>query len=243
MLTITETVAPAMLDRATFRAALHAAQAQYDCKDTRLYQSLKSGRCPRSVILRYAESSYRSAVLFCATVAEFTIRAPDREARLFMLENLLEEEGMHLRADTGIVHRKEQGHIALALRFLRACGGDPDKLDRAQHATTAGRAMLAEGRYLEAMSHLLIGQELKFGTASQEIMEALKPYGFSNRDLAFFAVHGDADLKHGNEALDIVVTRADTAEMQQRCLAEAAEGARIWFAAHGGGVSGAARAA
>jgi pyrroloquinoline quinone (PQQ) biosynthesis protein C len=235
MSTATDIMIERPMSRDAFSSALYAAEQSYRCEDTRLYRLLLSDRCPRSVLLRYARSTYYSAILFCATVAEFAIRAPDPEAKLIMLENLLEEEGMHLRADRGIVVRPEQRHVALARRFLRACGGDENDVHPdAMHATAPGRALLAEGRWLEAMSFLFIGQELKFGTASGLLFDALRRRGLAARDLAFFAVHVEGDTRHGGQALKLVADRADTLEVQCACLAAADAGAGLWFTMHGG---------
>jgi pyrroloquinoline-quinone synthase len=232
----------APLTRESFEAALLAAVEAYRCEDTRFFRLVAGGRCPPAVLLRYARSTFVSAGLFCATVAELIDKAPDGAARLVLLENLLEEEGIYLRPDKGLVARPERRHPALALRFLRACGGDESDVADASHATGPGRAMLAQGRWLEAVSFLLVGQELKFGTASQLILAALRGYGFAERDLAFFAVHGQADCQHGREALDLVLDRAHSPAEQQACIKAADDGARHWFDMHGSG-SGLRRAA
>jgi pyrroloquinoline-quinone synthase len=236
----------APLTRAAFEAALLAAVERWPCEQTRFYRLLATGRCPHKVVLRYARSTYVSAKLFCAIVAELADKAPDREARLLMLENLLEEEGIILNPRRGLVPRPEARHPALALRFLRACGGDDNESGAGQlgdgepqrdgdglNATAPGRAMLTQGRWLEAVSFLLVGQELKFSEASARLFEGLRRHGLSARDLAFFAVHVEADCQHGRQALDLVLNRALTADAQRRCLRAAEDGARHWFEMHG----------
>jgi len=211
---------------------------------TRFVRLLRTGRCPPAVLLRYARSTWLSASLFCASIAQMVETAPDAEARLILLENLLEEEGIHIRADRGLIVRPEARHPALAMRFLVACGGgeaEPDPVGDGVHATSDGRRMLDEGRWLEGLTCLLVGQELKFAVTSQVLFEALKAHGFAPRDLAFFAVHGEADLKHGRQALALVADRAVTREMQDACIAAAGAGARAWFEMHGGDAEGAGR--
>jgi pyrroloquinoline-quinone synthase len=228
------------LTRAAFEAELVAAVDRWPCKETRFYRLLATGRCPPAVMLRYARSTYVSAKLFCASIAELVEKAPDDQARLVLLENLLEEEGIFLRPERGLVVRPEKRHPALALRFLRACPGgegeDEATLDGdGLHATGPGRTMLAEGRWLEAISFLLIGQERKFGTASGQLFEVLRRQGLTARDLAFFAVHVEADSEHGRQALDLVLDRARTPAQQNRCIQAAGDGARHWFEMHGSG--------
>ena len=95
--------------------------------------------------------------------------------------------------------------------------------------------MLDEGRWLEAVAFMLVGQELKFATTSGIIYEALLQQGFKSYDLAFFAVHGEIDLRHGQEALKMVVDNAHTVADQRAALAAAEAGAHSWFKHHGGG--------
>lgn len=225
------------LDRAAFEQALLGAIAPWTLERTRFYRALTARRCPASLLRRYARSTYLSATLFCATIADLVDKAPDRDARLILLENLLEEEGIHLNARRGLVVRPEARHPALALRFLRATGvegvSEEDAFGDALHATGPGREMLAEGRWLEAVAFLLVGQELKFATAAEPLLKALGQQGFSDRDLAFFAVHIEADAEHGQQALDLVLDRAVTAQDQHACIAAAGAGARHWFDSHG----------
>lgn len=234
------------LARDAFEAALLTAVERWPCEETRFYRLLATGRCPHKVVLRYARSTYVSAKLFCAIIAELVDKAPDSEARLIMLENLLEEEGIVLHPRRGLIPRPETRHPALALRFLRACGGDdkdgeagrlgdgePGRDGDGLNATAPGRRMLAEGRWLEAVAFLLVGQELKFSDAAARLFDALRGYGMSARDLAFFAVHVEADCQHGRQALDLVLGRALTADAQRRCVRAAADGARHWFEMHG----------
>jgi pyrroloquinoline-quinone synthase len=229
------------LGRADFEQALLAAIDGWPCEQTRFYRLVDTGRCPAPVMLRYARSTFLSATLFCASIAELIDKAPDAAARLILLENLLQEEGIHLRPDRGLVVRPETRHPALALRFLRACGGDEAEdeaaVGDALHATAPGRALLSEGRWLEAVSFLLIGQELLFGSVSARLFDVLRRRGFADRDLAFFAVHVEADLEHGRQALDLVLDRARDGATQRACIDAAAAGARHWFEMHGGGAS------
>lgn len=218
-----------------FRAALIAAVETWPAEQTRLYQLLMARRCPPAVILRYAQSTYHSAKLFCATVAEMINKAPSERARLWLLENLLEEEGIVLKPSQGLVVRPEQRHPALAARFLRACGGNEhDAVANTPHATGPGRQLLADGRWIEAVAHLLVGQELKFGTASAFLFDAFHANGYSAHDLAFFAVHRTADCEHGEQALQLVIEQCRTSAEQDAALVAARDGTRIWFDMHGG---------
>lgn len=226
------------LSRAAFETALLEAIAAFRWEDTRFHRMLESGRCPKVLMLRYARSVYLSAKLFCASLAGLVEKAPDRAARLTLLENLLEEEGISMRADSGLMRRPEARHPALALRFLEACGGrEEDEAGRdgdGLNASGGGREMLAQGRWLEAAAFLLVGQELKFSHVAGCLFDLLQRNGMDKRDLAFFAIHVEADCGHGREALDLVIDRALTRREQEACIVAAEAGARSWFMMHGG---------
>lgn len=226
------------LTRAQLEQALLDAIGRFDFDRTRFCRLLASARCPRPILQRFGRETYRGASLFCANLADLAESAPDSEARLILLENLLEEEAVHIRAGRGVVVRPEQGHRALALRFLKACGGgDPEVSDyagAAAHPLVPGWQLIGEGRWLEAVSFLLIGQEMKFAAVAERLFGLFRSLGFRESDLAFFAVHVDADQKHGREALDLVLDRALTAAEQQACIAAAGAGAQHWFEMHGG---------
>jgi pyrroloquinoline quinone (PQQ) biosynthesis protein C len=231
-------ITDAPLGRGAFEAALLAALEAWPFEETRFHRLLAGGRCPDAVLRRYARAAYAGAKLFCATLADLADKAPDAAARLVLLENLMGEEGVFLRPDAGLVVRPERRHPALALRFLEACGAQvgEDDFER-PHAIGPGRQMLAQGRWLEAVSFLLVGQELKFSHASACLFDLLRRRGMSGRDLAFFAVHVEADCGHGRQALDLVLDRARTAGEQRSCVAAAGDGARHWFEMHGSGAS------
>lgn len=222
------------LSREAFEARLLDAVAAWPYVRTRFYRALASGRCPRPVLQTYARSTHLSASLFCASIAELVKQAPDSQARLILLENLMEEEGIVLRADRGLVLRADQSHPALALRFVHATGADELSLGDATHATGEGRDLIRQGRWVEAVAHLLVGQELKFSEVSGVWFDLLRAYGFADRDLAFFAVHTEVDCAHGRQALDLVLDRARSRAEQEAAIGAAGRGARAWFEFHGG---------
>jgi pyrroloquinoline-quinone synthase len=224
-----------MLSPEELRSRLLDAISGWRFEDTRMYALLHSGRCPPQVMRRYAAATYHSAKLFCATIAEMVDKAPDAHARLILLENLMEEEGIILKPQQGLVTRASQSHPALAMRFVEACGGSAaDITAQTQHATGPGRQLLAQGQWTLAVANLLVGQELKFATVSGQIFDALRGYGLSAHDLAFFAVHVTADQQHGDQALQLVIDHCATRDEQDAAIAAASDGARTWFEMHGG---------
>jgi pyrroloquinoline quinone (PQQ) biosynthesis protein C len=222
--------------RAEFERRLLGATGSWSFADTRFYRLLAAGRCPPSLLQRYAAATYRGARLFCASLAALAAAAPDPGAKLVLLENLMEEEGVDLLPGTGLRVRPGRGHVALAERFVAACGGFRDAAESpAHHALDPGRDMLNQGRWLDACAFLLIGQELNFSSICALMVPPLRRHGIAARDLAFFQVHIAADAKHGREALDLLLERARTAAEQKGCIDAATAGARTWFDRHGAG--------
>jgi pyrroloquinoline-quinone synthase len=228
-------IEPALLSQTDLRSQLLVAISEWRFEDTRLCAVLRTGKCPPSILRRYAAATYRSAKLFCATIAEMVSTAPDAQARLILLENLLEEEGIILKPQQGLVTRASQSHPALALRFLKACGGSAAEVNlETRHATAPGRQMLARGQWTLAVANLLVGQELKFATTSGQLFDALRMNGLTAHDLAFFAVHGKADQEHGEQAMQLVMDHCETRADQEAAIAAARNGAWLWFEMHGG---------
>jgi pyrroloquinoline quinone (PQQ) biosynthesis protein C len=217
-----------------FSEALLNAVAGYPLENTRAYHLLVSRKCPLSLIQRYARSTYLSTSLLCATLPELIENAPNDTAKLVLLNNLLEEEGIHLSASKGLVVRPEARHPALAFRFAIACGADQDLKKNPLSAVSQGRDFLSQGRWLEAIAFILVGQELPFSHTSTLIMNALIGQGYSAKDLGFFAVHREADKRHGQEALDLVINNSHSREQQNAALQAAREGAHHVFSLHGG---------
>lgn len=232
MSTVTDLERPAALDRDSFEAALLAAIEPYKTADSRFCRLVARRRCPPRMMLRYAQAVQQGAESFSQSLSMLIDRAPDPAARLILLENLMEEEGIELRPGRGFIIRSERRHPEIAKRFVRACGGEPDS--NAQHALAAVWQMQADRPWVEAVAFLLIGQELKYAESSQALFKAFRQCGFDDYDIAFFAIHGMADLEHGRQAIELVLDHAATRDEQERCIAAAGAAARHWFEMHGG---------
>jgi pyrroloquinoline-quinone synthase len=223
-----------MLPPEQFSEALVSTVGSYPLEETRLYTLLTSRKCPLSLIQRYARSAHLSASLFCATLPELIEQAPNDKAKLTLLKNLLEEEGIHMSESKGLVVRPEARHPALAIRFAEACGANQDLDKNPLSAVSVCQDYLSQGRWLEAIAYTLVGQELPFAHTSTLIMNALMLQGYAARDLVFFAVHREADKRHGQEGLDLVTENSHTRKQQDAALRAARDGARHVFSLHGG---------
>jgi pyrroloquinoline quinone (PQQ) biosynthesis protein C len=201
----------------------------------RLLRLVESGRCPPTVLRDYVSGIVRGARTFIRTLTVLIEAAPDAEARLVLLENLMEEEGVALRRGHGIVVHPHRGHIHLAERLAKAVGAplpDADAAGGIDGERVAG--LVDQGRWLEAVAFLLVGQEAGFPAVAARMHAAFRRMGYAAEDLMFFQVHQSADERHGAQALALVAARARSRAEQEAALASAAAGRRDWVARHGG---------
>ncbi|CAA0105084.1 Uncharacterised protein [BD1-7 clade bacterium] len=227
-----------LLSPDAFSAALNDRVDQYPFESTRFWRLINTGRCPPEMLTRYSINLVAGALRFCATLAHLIETAPNDKARLVLLRNLMEEEGIALKSTRGLVVNTSARHPELAIRFANACGADNTEIT-SQHRTRPNTespiaAINRDYSWLESIAYLLVGQELRFSSTSAKIMEALAKQGYSQYDLAFFFVHNEADCRHGQEALDLVIENATTPALQQAALDAASAGSAAWFEGHGG---------
>lgn len=229
-----------MLSSAELEQQLLDAIAPYPFENTRFYRLLVNHRLPQLLMARYARHLYAGACEFNALLSNLIKQAPNPKSRLVLLENLLEEEGISL-SSRGLTVNEQARHPTMILRFTRACGVTVSVTRQSTNPFSSPVwRLLEEHRWLEGVAFLLVGQELNFSTASEQLYQGLLQYGFAKEDLKFFAIHGGADAKHGREALDLVIQNAHSADAQRSAILAAASGAKHWFDLHNGTVPQAA---
>jgi pyrroloquinoline quinone (PQQ) biosynthesis protein C len=225
------------LSREALAEALLGAVKPYRFEDTRFHAILAKGPAPPRILARFACGTYALATQFVGMLATMVATAPDPHARLLLLENLLEEEGIVLKPSRGLAVRPAARHVNLARRFVAACGVNPDTVELERwpaQAMNRARTLIAQDRWVEATAYLLIGNELKAGEACPAIVELLIAQGFAERDVAFFEVHIEADQSHGQEAVAMVCDAATDRKTQEAAIRAAGDGARAWFDNYGG---------
>lgn len=212
------------------RDALQAAIGTVAIGESRLCRLLANPRSPSRLLRTFATNIHSGATQFPGLLAALIARAPDQTARAVLIDNLLEEHGVRIVPGEGLVAVPGQCHSEWSAHFLRACGGDPRDVERADTMLEGARieAMLLGGYWLEAVAYLLIGQETMFGRACSELVEVLRRRGLDDADIVFFSRHAIADQKHGEDALALVTSRATSAERQTAVIEAAAAGARHW---------------
>src|SRR5262249_11055678 len=115
----------------------------------------------------------------------------DIAVRQMLLENLVEEE------------RGSENHPELWLRFCEALGLDRDEVKRGtpnaatRHLIATMRSLAREGALHEGLAALYAYESQIPRVAAAKIDGLAKWYGITApRDVAFFAVHQEADVHH-----------------------------------------------
>src|SRR6266850_1073222 len=165
------------------------------------------GELTRAQLGAWAAQHYQYVSQFprwCATVYG---RCTDSDARDFLLENIIEEE-----AGTK--------HVDLLIRFAEACGVSRAEVEGTTQlpttrALTAWCYEMAHKPFTEAAAGLLVGLESQVPGIYKRNLPPLKPlYGFTDREVEFFAVHIEADEIHGERGYEIVERHSTTPEKQ-----------------------------
>lgn len=200
-----------MADRSAFRAQLEAVVTARHSRLNPFMEKWVRGELTRQQLGAWAAQHYQYVSQFprwCATVYG---DCPDPDARDFLLENIVEEES-------------GTKHIDLLIRFAEACGVSRAEVVNARQlpttrALTAWCYEIARKPFHVAAAGLLVGLESQVPGIYQRSLPPLKAhYGFTDREVAFFAIHIEADQVHGERGYQIVERHCATPERQAEAL-------------------------
>ncbi|HEX8171049.1 MAG TPA: iron-containing redox enzyme family protein [Thermoanaerobaculia bacterium] len=211
----------------SFAAELIAAARSVDLPAASFIAAVRGGTCGRETLRRYSVYGVQLAELFPRILAALLAVCDDPVARRLLIGNLLEEEG-HVRGVGGEAELDpERAHGALARRFARAAGAGEAELAIPAQPPRWFTAALATGEWLAPFAYFGVGIESNVSVAFGEIVTPLRThYGFSEREVAFFAEHTVADERHGATSAELVARLATTAEARRRVLRATMRGAR-----------------
>ena len=156
----------------------------------------------------------------------FTICAKSPQDVIDMeMENLAEETD------------PENPHMDLILRFAKACGSTRAKLDKGRGLPTTQSLVqyqLGVARrepWVAGLAAVNVASEAQEPALIQRVLPALrKTYGFSEHDLEFWWLHGEADIEHGGRAFAALERHCKSRAQKDLALHFAREGARMkWF--------------
>jgi pyrroloquinoline-quinone synthase len=159
--------------------------------DHPFYQRWTCGQLTREELQEYARQYYHYALAFPTFISNAHANCDDLAVRQMLLENLVEEE------------QGSENHPELWLRFCEALGLDRESVKRGtantatRHLIATMRSLAREGALHEGLAALYAYESQIPAVAAAKIDGLAKWYGITApRDIAFFAVHQEADVHH-----------------------------------------------
>lgn len=216
-----------LLSKEEFRAALEEAIKGREAKNASFSQAWASGRLERHHFARWAENHYHYVGPFADYLAYIYANAPDdaTDAKDFLLQNMYEEEVADVR------------HTDLLIRFAEACGTTAERVKdpRNMNPVTRGLqgwcyAVAFREHFAVATAALVVGLESQVPSIyRKQLPPLLEKYGFTEEETEFFDLHITSDEIHGERGYEIVLSYADTPELQERCIQIVRDGADMRF--------------
>ena len=193
--------------------------------DHPFYQRWTAGTLTREELQEYARQYYHYAAAFPTFLSAMHAHTDDIAVRQLLLENLIEEE------------RGPENHPELWLRFCEALGLDRDGVEggEANEATAelidCMRSLARDGALHEGLAALYSYESQVPGVAAAKIEGLAKWYGIEKaHDIAFFAVHMEADVFHSQTSRELL---RDLCQSEADCESARAASARTLSALYG----------
>lgn len=189
----------------TNMAFLDARISEQRLLDHPFYQRWSAGELTKGELQDYARHYYHYALAFPTFLSAMHAKTEDIETRQLLLENLIEEE------------RGPENHPELWLRFCEALGmtrdeilsGTPNDATRALIASI--RSSARESGLHEGLAALYAYESQIPDVAKAKIAGLAQWYGIAEpRDIAFFAVHQEADVEHSATSRALLTRLCDT---------------------------------
>jgi pyrroloquinoline-quinone synthase len=199
-----------MAEPSAFRKALEAAVNARHSRLNPFTEEWVKGALTRPQLGGWAAQHYQYVSQFPRWCAAVYAECPYADARDFLLGNIIEEEAAGTK------------HIDLLVRFAEACGVSRATVEGTiqlptTRALTAWCYEMAHRPFPEAAAGLLVGLESQVPGIYKRNLPPLKThYGFTDREVEFFAIHIEADEVHGERGYEIVEKHATTPGLQAR---------------------------
>lgn len=173
--------------------------------DHTFYQRWTAGTLSRAELQEYARQYWHYALAFPTFISAMHAQCDDIVTRQALLENLVEEE------------RGPENHPELWLRFCESLGLDRDEVrngaanDATRHLIGTIRSLAREGALHQGLAALYAYESQIPAVAKAKIQGLAEQYGISgDRDVAFFAVHQEADVIHSETSRAILTSLCDS---------------------------------
>lgn len=219
-----------LLSSDEFRTALEDAMQGRQAKDASFSRAWAEGKLQRQHFARWAENHYHYVGPFADYLAYIYANTPDTatDAKDFLLQNMYEEE------------LSDDRHTDLLIRFAESCGSTAERVVDPSNITAMTRglqgwcyATAIRQHFAVATAALVVGLESQVPSIYRKQYPVLidpSGYGFDEDDCEFFDLHITSDEVHGERGYQIVLTYANTPELQQRCVEVVRDGADMRFA-------------
>ena len=207
-----------------FLQTLDATIERYAMLKHTFYQAWSEGKLSKETLAEYAKQYYAHVRAFPTYVSAVHSRCADRNARLMLLDNLIDEE------------QGEDNHPELWLRFAEALGAKRNETQSARllpstiESVNTMKGLTQREDFLEGVA-ALYAYESQIPEVARTKREGLKAfYGVdSPRDVSFFKVHEEVDLIHRQAERGILALHCDTEDRQERVLRAAEDSAKaLW---------------
>lgn len=224
-----------LLSQDDFRAALKDAVAGRTSAKAAFSQAWMDGILKRHHFARWAENHYHYVGPFSDYLGYIYNNVPDGQdsTKDLLLQSMYDFR--HLREGDNSVSHKD-----LLLRFAQACGTTRERVESSDNCNPITHAMQAwcyataiREQPVVATAALLIGLASQIPQIYTKQIVPLRDaavYGFSEHDIGFFALRISADGAHADRGYRIVLSDANTPELQQRCLRLVRRAAEMRFA-------------
>lgn len=231
-MTPSSNIDPAFADPA-FSEQLRAMAFKHPMERARVIRVMESGRASRESVRALSAAIHAGATHFLRHLAQIYRITPEPLARLAVLENLLEEEGISVNPRSGLEVHVASRHVTWARRLTDAAGASEDDLNRAlaDYQRPQLEAYIEQGDWLAAIGFLLIGMESNIPRTFIPLKNGFSKMGFAKADLVFFSAHIVADQAHGDAGFELLA-RLTPAGRRQDVLAAVEAGADHWWQSH-----------
>jgi pyrroloquinoline-quinone synthase len=196
----------------------------------KLPQLIASGTASTELLRHYAAQLWSLAAGFSNRLAKVWSVCDDTAVRASLLQNMLEEEGVVSFRTSELILDPQRHHGALAGRFAQALGvNEKPTLQRQDWLDTA----LAAGAWRSAYAFMAVGHEYNVPATIQAMCPGLRThYGLTEHELEFLTLHGEADCRHGEEAIVLLAQSCQTEEHVAHALQGARKGTINFYLLH-----------
>lgn len=212
-----------LLSQDDFRIALQEAIAGSASSKASFSQAWMDGKLQRHHFARWAENHYTYVSPFADYIGYIynNLHEDDIEFKGLLLQSMYEFR--HLQEGDATV-----SHTDLLIRFAEACGTTRKRVESPETCNPITRGFQAWCYATAMREHPVVATAaLIVGLASQipqiytkQIVPLRDPsiYGFTEHEIAFFALRITSDGAHADRGYQIVLDGATTPELQQRCI-------------------------